>query len=124
MKFYYCEKCGNVIVKLNDAQPIPVCCGEQMKELEANTVDAAKEKHVPAIERDGKDVKVQVGSTAHPMEDDHYIEFIAIQQGAKCQVKLLKPGDEPKACFTLCCDAKPATVYAFCNKHGLWSKEA
>lgn len=124
MKFYFCEHCGNVMIKLNDAKPVPVCCGEPMKELTANTVDAAKEKHVPEVKRNGKDIEVQVGSVLHPMEEDHYIEFILCVQGKKCQCKLLQPGDEPKACFTLCCDQEPVQVYEFCNKHGLWKAEA
>jgi superoxide reductase len=118
--FYVCEKCGNVVVKLHDGGCVPTCCGVEMKVLEPNTTDAAQEKHVPVIKKEGSDVVVQVGSVMHPMADDHYIEFIAIAYGARVEYIQLKPGDEPAAEFTLV-DDQPVTAYAFCNKHGLWS---
>lgn len=122
VRFFVCEECGSLVAKVNDAKPTPVCCGQPMKELKANTVDAAKEKHVPVIEREGNKVHVEVGSTLHPMEEDHWIEIIALVQGDKVQIQTLKPGDEPKADFLA--EEGPVTAYEFCNKHGLWKAEA
>lgn len=122
VKFFHCEKCGSLVVKLNDAKCNPVCCDEPMVELTANTVDAALEKHVPVITRDGNKVHVEVGSTIHPMEEDHYIEIIALVQGETVQIKTLKPGEEPKADFLA--EEGPVVAYEFCNKHGLWKAEA
>ena len=121
-KVYHCEQCGNLVVKAVDQTENLVCCGEDMKLLEADTVDAAKEKHVPAVERDGNKVSVQVGEVEHPMDDDHYITNIFVVQGEKVQIAYLKPGDAPKAEFTV--DEGAATVYEFCNIHGLWKAEA
>lgn len=122
IKFFHCEKCGSLVVKVNDAHCNPVCCGQDMVELKANTVDAAQEKHVPAISRDGNKVHVEVGSTLHPMEEDHYIEFIAVVQGDMVQLQTLQPGQEPKADFLV--QDGSVVAYEFCNKHGLWKAEA
>lgn len=116
MDFYQCEKSGVVFYRLNDAE----CDGP--KKLEANTTDAAQEKHVPEVKREGNKLDVQVGSVPHPMEEDHYIQFIGVVQGDKAQFVSLKPGQEPKASFQV--EEGPATVYEFCNKHGLWKAEA
>ena len=98
---------------------MPVCCGEEMKKVEPNTTDAAQEKHVPVIKKNGLDVVVQVGSVMHPMAEDHYITFIAVAYGSRVEYIRLKPGDDPAAEFTLV-DDQPVTAYEYCNKHGLW----
>lgn len=122
VKFYHCKECGQLVAKLNDAACKPACCGHAMEELVAGTVDAAREKHVPEITREGNKVHVQVGSAIHPMEEKHWIEMIALVQGDKVQIKTLKPGDEPKADFIA--DDGKLEVYEFCNLHGLWMAEA
>lgn len=122
-KFYKCNRCGNLLTPILDSGVTPVCCGEQMTILAPNTVDAAVEKHVPVIERDGQKVSVAVGSVAHPMTEEHYIQFIAVEQGNKVQVVTLKSTDEPAAKFMVCDPDAPVTAYEFCNKHGLWSSE-
>lgn len=119
-KFYKCAHCGSVVVKLNGAGPAPSCCGEPMQELIPGSVDAAVEKHVPVVaEKDGK-VFVQVGSTIHPMLDNHYIEWIYLLTDKSGSFHFLKPGDEPKATFALLDDEVVLEVYAYCNLHGLW----
>lgn len=100
-----------------------MCCGEEMKEVVPNTTDAAKEKHVPEVTVDGKDVKIQVGSTIHPMLDKHYIQFIILETSQGFHKKDLAPGDEPKADFTLADGETPKAAYENCNLHGLWKKE-
>lgn len=122
VKFYLCKECGNLVVLLHEGGGQLVCCGQNMTELKAGTTDAAKEKHVPVIKREGNHIEVQVGSVLHPMAEDHFITNIIAVQGEKFQNKSLKPGDEPKACFDIA--DGPVTVYEYCNKHGLWKAEA
>ncbi|MDR2487551.1 MAG: desulfoferrodoxin [Clostridiales Family XIII bacterium] len=123
-KFYICNHCGNIFGVIKDAGVTPICCGEPMPELVANTTDAAQEKHVPVIERNGTQVTVKVGSVAHPMQDDHYIGWIVLSQGSLTQRKSLNPGEAPEATFTVPDAAAPLVAYEYCNLHGLWKAEA
>ena len=123
MKFYICRHCGNVITKLTSAQVPVKCCGEEMQLLEAGVTDAAQEKHVPAFKEEGNLVKVVVGSIPHPMEDDHYIEWIYLLTDKGAQIKYLHPHDAPAAEFALSEDEVAIAVYAYCNKHGLWKAD-
>lgn len=120
-KFYKCEMCGNVVVKLVDSKVPLVCCGQKMQELIPNTVDASGEKHVPVVTRlDGNMIKVEVGSVAHPMTDEHHIAFIYVETedgGIKVDLK-----DKPEAIIALG-SSKPIAVYEYCNLHGLWKTE-
>ena len=120
-KFYKCDTCGNVIIKVVDSKVPVVCCGKPMSELTPNTVDAATEKHVPVVTRlDDKHIKVEVGSVAHPMSEEHHIAFIYVETdkgGIKVDLK-----DKPEAVVALG-DAKPLVVYEYCNLHGLWKTE-
>lgn len=121
-KVFKCNTCGNIVLKMVDMGPAISCCGSEMQELKAGTTDAALEKHVPAITRNGNKIEVQVGSTIHPMTEDHWITFIAAVQGDKLQVVYLNPGEEPKASFEIA--DGPVEVYEYCNLHGLWKAEA
>jgi superoxide reductase len=116
---FKCNVCGNIVEVLHLGGGILVCCNQEMQLLEENTVDAAKEKHVPVIEKDGDKVLVKVGSVAHPMEQEHYIEFIELITDDCVHIHYLKPGEEPKAVFEVPCSE---TYFAreYCNKHGLW----
>ena len=122
-QFFKCKKCGKILEVVNKGCPVVVCCGEEMTELKANTNDGATEKHVPVIEQNGDKVTVKVGSVVHPMEADHYIQWIEIETDKGIQRKFLNPGEEPKATFTLSGE-KLLAAYEFCNKHGLWKSEA
>lgn len=122
-QFFKCKKCGKILEVVNKGCPVVVCCGEEMTELKANTNDGATEKHVPVIEQNGDKVTVKVGSVVHPMEVDHYIQWIEIETDKGIQRKFLNPGEEPKATFTLSGE-KLLAAYEFCNKHGLWKSEA
>ncbi|MGD9009920.1 MAG: desulfoferrodoxin, partial [Desulfobacteraceae bacterium] len=95
-----------------------VCCGQPMACLKENTVDAAKEKHVPVIEKIEGGVKVAVGSVAHPMEEKHYIEWIEIVADGKTYRQFLNPGDAPEAVFNV--EAASVTAREYCNLHGHW----
>lgn len=115
-----CKSCGAMIKVLKDCTIDECgirCCGEQMVELKSNSVDASAEKHVPEYTVEGNKIKVKVN---HVMEDEHYIEWISIVSDKKECTKYFKPGDVPEAEFHY---EPGATLYAFCNKHDLWSKE-
>lgn len=119
-KFFICKKCGNIVGMVYDSKQPLSCCGEAMQELVPNTVDAAKEKHVPAICIDGNQVHVHIGSTEHPMAPEHYIEWVYLQTNQGGQRKLLHPGAKPQVVFSLTQDDFPIAAYAYCNLHGLW----
>jgi len=118
LQVYKCEKCGNIVEVLHEGAGDLVCCGEAMKLYQENTVDAAKEKHVPVIEKSGGTITVKVGSVAHPMVEEHYIEWIELVAGGKAYRQFLKPGDAPEAVFKV--DAAEVSARAYCNLHGLW----
>jgi superoxide reductase len=115
---YKCELCGNIVEVLHGGKGELVCCGKPMVLQVENTVDAAKEKHVPVIEKTGDGFKVKVGEVAHPMEEKHYIEWIEILADGKIYRKYLKPGDAPEAEF--CIKADSVTAREYCNVHGHW----
>lgn len=115
---YKCEKCGNIVEILHAGFGTLVCCGQPMQLLTENTVDAAKEKHVPVIVETGSGYKVAVGSVAHPMEDKHYIEWIELTADGRTYRQFLNPGDPPEATFDI--KAREVTARAYCNLHGLW----
>ncbi len=120
MKFYRCKHCGQIIAIVKGTGVTPVCCGEEMVELKAGSVDGSKEKHVPVYEVANNKVHVKVGSVEHPMTPEHFIEWVAIQTKLGNQRKALKPGDKPEVCFSLCDNDEVVAVYAYCNLHGLW----
>ncbi|MBD3380042.1 MAG: desulfoferrodoxin FeS4 iron-binding domain-containing protein [Candidatus Omnitrophica bacterium] len=132
-ELYRCEVCGNVVEIVNEGQPALVCCDQPMKKLEAKTEDEGQEKHVPVVEDEGSAtctcdscgednvcIKVKVGSTEHPMTDEHYIKCIEVLTKDSVLRKELKPGDKPEAHF--CCVSKDdiAEVREFCTVHMLW----
>ncbi len=118
LEIYKCEACGNIVEVLTGGAGELVCCGEPMKLFVENTVDAAKEKHVPVVEKVDGGFKVCVGSVAHPMEENHYIEWIEIIADGTAYRKFLNPGDAPEAVFMI--DADEVTAREYCNMHGLW----
>ena len=120
MKFYKCAHCGQIIAVVKGTKVPVMCCGEPMKEIIPGTTDASVEKHVPVWEvKDGK-VLVSVGSAAHPMIPEHYIEWVSLQTKQGNQRKALQPGDEPKVCLSICEGDEVEAVYAYCNLHSLW----
>lgn len=151
--FYRCEICGNIVGLIKSGGGTLVCCDQEMTKLLANTVDASKEKHVPAVSESEGKIKVDVGSALHPMVPEHYIEWIALVTDSNIEIAYLKPGMEPRAQFTSYyqdektpftteneqeipnCEGQPCNfvcrdrtvnngyVYAYCNLHGLWVTE-
>lgn len=115
---YKCNVCGNIVGVLHPADGELVCCNQPMQLMSENTVDAAIEKHVPVIEKSENSVKVVVGEVSHPMDSDHYIEWIEILADGKSYKKFLSPGDKPSAEFEI--SAESIIARAYCNLHGLW----
>ncbi len=121
MEFYICKHCGNVIAYVDHKGPKVSCCGEEMQLLVPNTTDAATEKHVPVVKQEGSLVTVTVGSTLHPMTEEHHIAWIALQTKQGNQRKPLSHTGEPKAAFALADGDEVVAVYEYCNLHGLWN---
>ncbi|MCA1989174.1 MAG: desulfoferrodoxin [Desulfarculus sp.] len=122
LQVYKCELCGNIVEMLYASKGELVCCGQPMKLQEENTVDAAKEKHVPVIEKIDGGYKVKVGSVPHPMEEKHYIQWIELVAGDRAYMEFLKPGQAPEAVFKI--DATSVTAREYCNLHGHWKAQA
>ncbi len=118
MEIYKCEACGNIVEVLHGGQGELVCCGSPMKLFKENTVDAAKEKHVPVVEKSAGGITVKVGEVAHPMDEKHYIEWVEIIADGAVYRKFLNPGDTPEATFNVTADQVTAREY--CTLHGLW----
>ena len=124
MKFYKCNKCGQILTVFEPKCPGITCCGESVSELVPNTADAAHEKHVPVIElADGSKVLVKVSSVEHPMLEAHFIEWVMLETSRGAYRVNLKPGEKPEASFTLSDGEKAVAAYAYCNLHGLWKAE-
>jgi superoxide reductase len=117
LQIYKCEVCGNIVEMVHAGQGELVCCGQPMKLFVENTVDAAKEKHVPVKEVSAGGLTVKVGSVAHPMEEKHYIEWVEIVADGKTYKQFLKPGQAPEAFFPV---KGEWTAREYCNLHGLW----
>jgi len=115
---YKCPLCGNIVEVVHTGAGELVCCGQPMDLMVENTVDAAKEKHVPVIEKTGNGFKVTVGSVPHPMDEKHWIEWIELHADGKVYREDLAPGKTPEAEF--CVDSADASARAYCNLHGLW----
>ena len=118
LEVYKCDACGNIVEVLHGGGGELVCCGESMNLFVENTVDAAKEKHIPVVEKTADGFTVKVGSVAHPMEEKHYIEWIEAIADGKIYRQFLNPGDAPEATFKI--EADQVTARGYCNLHGLW----
>ena len=121
-RFYVCEHCGNIVGMVHNAGVPMMCCGQKMKLMEPGTVEASHEKHIPVVTREGDLIKVNVGSVAHPMSEEHHIAWIYLQTCRGGQRKCLKIDSDPTVTFALC-DETPVAVYAYCNLHGLWKTD-
>ncbi len=120
-QIYKCLVCGNITEVVNNGAGELVCCGQAMIIQEENTVEAATEKHIPVIEKDGNTIKIIVGEVSHPMTEDHYIQWIEVITKDSVFRKNLRPNDEPSAEFEI--SSEIISVRAYCNLHGLWSSK-
>ena len=123
MKFFKCSHCGNIIAFMENKGVPVMCCGQKMDEIIPGSVDAAAEKHVPVITVEANTVTVTVGDIAHPMTEEHHIAWIVLETKNGFQKRNLDFTGEPKAVFAIT-DDELVAVYAYCNLHGLWKKEA
>ena len=121
-RFYICEHCGNIIGLIRNAGVPMMCCGQKMTLLEPGTVEASHEKHIPVATVEGNTVRVEIGSVAHPMTEEHKIEWVYLQTDRGGQRKCLCVEGAPSVTFALA-DEKPVAVYAYCNLHGLWKAD-
>jgi superoxide reductase len=121
LSVYKCEKCGNLVESLWNGEPSLFCCGQEMKELVPNSVDAAKEKHVPVIVREGKKVTVKVGSVAHPMTKEHYILFVELVAGNQVLRHDFKEGDTVAEAVFYVDENVTVIAREYCNLHGFWT---
>ena len=117
MEIYKCMMCGNIVEVLHGGDGELVCCGKPMELQVENTTDAAREKHVPVIEKIDGGYKVKIGSVPHPMEEKHFIEWIELIANGKAYRQFLNPGDVPEAVFNI--EANLVTAREFCNLHGV-----
>jgi superoxide reductase len=118
-EIYECEECGHILEVVRAGKGELECCEVPMKLLEANTVDAAVEKHVPVVEKVEGGIRVKVGSAPHPMLPEHWIEWVQVINDGSAYRRYLKPGDEPEAFFEI--EPGGDTVAReHCNLHGLW----
>lgn len=118
---FKCEVCGAIVEVVHGASGRLSCCKKPMVHLAENSVDAAKEKHVPVATLDGGALSVTVGSVPHPMEEKHYIEWIeVIADDQKIYRHHLEPGQEPTAVFPI--DSDSVVIREYCNLHGLWKR--
>ncbi|MCK4887854.1 MAG: desulfoferrodoxin [Planctomycetes bacterium] len=118
LEVYKCMACGNIVEVLHGGDGELVCCGQPMKLMAESTADSATEKHVPVIEKVDSGYKVTVGSTLHPMEEKHYIEWIELLADGKAYRQFLEPGGKPEATFKI--NAESPSAREYCNIHGLW----
>ena len=118
LQIYKCEICGNIVEVLHPGKGQLVCCGQPMKLFEAKTADSSTEKHVPVVTKEGDGYRVVVGSTLHPMEEKHYIEWIELIVDGVAYRQFLNPGDKPEAFFKV--QGDNVKVREYCNVHGLW----
>ena len=121
LQIYKCGVCGNMIEVIHTGDGTLTCCSKPMELFTENTTDAAREKHVPVIERTDGGIRVTVGSVAHPMQEQHLIEWIELIADGRAYQQFLAPGDAPEATFPI--QADRVTAREFCNLHGLWKAE-
>lgn len=117
-EIYKCSICGNIAEMVHTGVGEMVCCGKEMNLQIENTIEASFEKHIPVIEKTEIGVRVNIGAVAHPMTEEHFIEWVEILADGRVYRKYLQPGDEPTVEF--CIKADNVNARAYCNLHGLW----
>jgi superoxide reductase len=122
-KFLKCD-CGTIVGVIAEGECLPSCCGKPMEELVSHTsIEEGKEKHVPLVHEEEGKVYVKIGSTLHPMEADHYIDWVYLLTDQGAQRKILHPGQAPEVIFLIGEDEVVLDVEAHCTKHGLWKAD-
>ena len=122
-QIYKCKICGNIIEVLHEGAGELVCCGQPMNLIPSKTQEEGNEKHKPIIKANAEGVTIKVGSIPHPMEEEHYIEWIEIFTDKGRAKKFLKPGEPPEIKFPIKTQIEQISARAYCNVHGLWSSK-
>ena len=120
MKLFKCKKCGNIVEVIKEKGGTLTCCNESMEEVQINLEDQVKEKHVPYCDIQTDSVYIRIGEVEHPMNEEHYIEWIYVEYGDSIVKHIFKPGMIPEVTVDY---EEGMKVYAYCNLHGLWKKE-
>ena len=123
MQYFLCNHCGNRAELVRDGGVTMYCCGEPMRRLDKDGMVGAAEKHLPVVKVSDGLVKVSVAETPHPMSEEHYVGWIALETDKGTQRKAFSPSDVPEATFPILDGESPKEVYSFCNLHGLWNKK-
>lgn len=120
LRFFICCRCGSIVTFLREPLRACPCCCQQLRELIPNSSGANPEVHIPVFQQEGNQIAVQVGRKPHPMIPEHYIQWVALLTRNGSQIRHLRPGDPPRACFPICPGDEVEAVYAYCNLHCLW----
>ncbi|MDR0339085.1 MAG: desulfoferrodoxin [Desulfovibrio sp.] len=123
LELYKCKLCANLVEVMQGGAGELVCCGRPMELMKEGVTDAAKEKHMPVIEKTGNGYKVKVGAVPHPMEEKHWIQWVELVADGVSYTRFLKPGDAPEAAFCIA-ETKNVVAREYCNLHGHWKAEA
>lgn len=125
LELYKCNICGNLVEVILSGVGELVCCGEPMEYLEAKKGDSEYgEKHVPVFAtKDENGEEIRVGSTLHPMSEEHYIQFVETisKDNNRAEIQYFSPSDEPIMLIKDKLGIDKARAY--CNLHGLWEGE-
>lgn len=120
-QIYKCSICGNMVEVLHSGAGELVCCGQPMNLLEPKIHNEGEEKHLPVVEKTDNGFQVKIGAVDHPMEENHFIEWIGIKIDGKRGRKFLQPGEPARAeFFHQITDIAQVKAQAYCNVHGLW----
>ena len=111
MGFYVCPVCGNVITAVGKGSFS--CCGIPLPVQEAQPEDHAHTITVDPVE---DEICVTI---AHPMTKSHYISFIAWVSNDRAELVKLYPEQDITVRFK---KRGHGTVYAYCNRDGLFSR--
>lgn len=111
MGFYVCPVCGNVITAVGKGSFS--CCGIPLPVQEAQPEDNA---HTITVEPVEDEICVTI---AHPMTKSHYISFIAWVSNDRAELVKLYPEQDITVRFK---KRGHGTVYAYCNRDGLFSR--
>lgn len=122
LKFYVCAHCGNLVEKIYESGVPMICCGEAMKQIKPNTVDASMEKHIPIYNVNSNEITVTIGSVIHPMSEEHHINWVYLLTDKGVYRHNFEIGASPVTTFIIN-NEKPLAIYAYCNLHGLWLTE-
>lgn len=121
-RFYLCNTCHNLAILAIASGITPYCCGDDMIRYVANMPEGETDTHTPIVTRiDNRTISVRVGKSNHPRREDHCIRFICLQTDIGGIIQYIGPGEAPEAVFH--CNGTPLSVYAYCNRHGLWKAD-